>query len=295
MAAILQRAQRADISVSMNWDDLRIISAVRSEGTYAGAGARLRIDETTVSRRLARIERTLGVTLFEAMDGVRRPTSDCDVIAAHIEAMSRHVAEIGAVNKRVAGPVGRLRIASTNTIAEAVLAPQLPQLLRDNPGLTVHLTTSNENVNFSRWEADLAVRLRKPERGDFKILKLADFALYLFEPAGPTAGDPVVCCYPASLDFTPESKFLASRGLQAGARFVTDNIRAIRTLIENRNAVGVLPSYMCENLLADRRLKKTLLPRRREVWLLIQSHLQQSRPTRVVIEWLQATFQTAAQ
>jgi DNA-binding transcriptional LysR family regulator len=279
----------------MNWDDLRIIAAVRSEGTYAGAGARLRIDETTVSRRLARVERTLGVTLFEATDGTRKPTPDCDLIAAHIEAMSRHVAEIGAVNKRVDGPVGRLRVASTYTIAEAVLAPQLPLLLRDNPGLTVQLITSNENVNFSRWEADLAVRLRKPERGDFKILKLADFALYLFEPAGPATVDPVICCYPGSLDFTPESKFLASRGLQAGGRLVTDNIRAIRTLIETRNAIGILPAYMCENLLADRRLKKTLLPRRREVWLLIQSHLKGNRAARVVIEWLQAAFQTAGQ
>ena len=44
----------------MNWDDLRIIAAVRDEGTYAGASARLRIDETTVGRRLARIQRDLG-------------------------------------------------------------------------------------------------------------------------------------------------------------------------------------------------------------------------------------------
>ena len=53
----------------MNWDDLRIIAAVRDEGTYAGASARLRVDETTVGRRLARIQRDLGVPLFDAIDG----------------------------------------------------------------------------------------------------------------------------------------------------------------------------------------------------------------------------------
>ena len=61
----------------MNWDDLRIIAAVRDEGSYAGASARLRIDETTVGRRLSRIERALGLRLFEAADGVRRPTRQC--------------------------------------------------------------------------------------------------------------------------------------------------------------------------------------------------------------------------
>ena len=54
----------------MNWDDLRIIAAVRDEGTYAGASARLKIDETTVGRRLARVQRMLGLRLFEAVGRV---------------------------------------------------------------------------------------------------------------------------------------------------------------------------------------------------------------------------------
>ena len=105
----------------MNWDDLRIIAAVRDEGTYAGASARLRIDETTVGRRLSRIERALGLRLFEAADGVRRPTRQCEAVLAHVEAMAAHAAEIGRLSEGVEGPVGRLRIASTNTVAEQVL------------------------------------------------------------------------------------------------------------------------------------------------------------------------------
>ena len=62
----------------MNWDDLRIVAAIRDEGTFAGASARLRIDETTVGRRLRRIEKTLGVRLFEAADGLRKPTAQCE-------------------------------------------------------------------------------------------------------------------------------------------------------------------------------------------------------------------------
>jgi len=58
----------------MNWDDLKIISAVRNKGTYAKAGVDLRMDETTVARRLGRVQKTLGVTLFDAIDGVRKPT-----------------------------------------------------------------------------------------------------------------------------------------------------------------------------------------------------------------------------
>jgi DNA-binding transcriptional LysR family regulator len=276
----------------MNWDDLRIILAVREAGTYGGAAGYLRIDETTVSRRLGRIERSLGFALFEAVDGVRKPTPDCEMVASRVQEMARQVAEIGTVGRRLAGPVGRFRIASVNSIAEEVLAPGLAQLLTAHPGLTLQLLTSTEKVNFSRWQADLAVRLLKPERGDFTIQKLAETRLYFFEPAaaGTAAGDAVVCCYPVSLDRSPESHFLASRGLKDAARCITDNARVIRSLIGSHRAVGILPEYLCQELLADARLRATPLPRRRDTWLLVQPHLKGNRAARVVIDWIRQRF-----
>ena len=120
--------------MTMNWDDLRIVAAVRDAGTYAGAGARLRVDETTVGRRLARIERALGARLFEAIDGVRKPTAQCEAVLAHVQAMAHHVAEIGRVAESFAGLTGRFRIASTNAVAEEILSPRTSRLLIAKPG-----------------------------------------------------------------------------------------------------------------------------------------------------------------
>ncbi|WOH79217.1 LysR family transcriptional regulator [Bradyrhizobium sp. BEA-2-5] len=277
----------------MNWDDLRIIAAVRDEGTYAGASARLRIDETTVGRRLARIERALGLRLFEAVDGVRKPTRQCDMVLAHIEAMAARAEEIGRIGESLPGPVGRLRIASTSAIAEEVLAPRASEFLRAHPGLTLQFLTSSDNVKFSRWEADLAIRLRKPDKGDFAISKLAEVRSYFFEPATTTAGEAMLCAYPDELGGIPEMQFLRAKRLRA--RCVTDNVRVIRTMIQSHQAIGVLPEHSCGPLLADRSLRATLLPRRRDVWLLVQNHLKRDPATRVTIEWLRACFQDAAQ
>ncbi|MGX1352738.1 DNA-binding transcriptional LysR family regulator [Bradyrhizobium elkanii] len=277
----------------MNWDDLRIIAAVRDEGTYAGASARLRIDETTVGRRLARIEHALGLRLFEAVDGVRKPTRQCDMVLAHIEAMAAHAEEIGRIGESLPGPVGRLRIASTSAIAEEVLAPRASEFLRAHPGLTLRFLTSSDNVKFSRWEADLAIRLRKPDKGDFAISKLAEVRSYFFEPAATTAGEAMLCAYPDELGGIPEMQFLRAKRLRA--RCVTDNVRIIQTLIQSHHAVGVLPEHSCADLLTDRRLRATLLPKRRDVWLLVQNHLKRDAATRVTIDWLRACFQDAAQ
>lgn len=279
----------------MNWDDFRIIAAVKEEGTYAAASARLRIDETTVSRRLARVERSLGLRLFEAVDGLRKPTAQCEAVLAHIQAMARHVAEIGKVGEAMSGPVGRFRIACTSAMAEEVLSPHVCDLLSQNPGLTLHFLTSNENVNFSGWEADLAIRLRKPDKGDFTISKLADVQICFVEPAVAVEPAPVVCGYPAELDFTPESQFLKANGLQQGLRCITDNPRIIKTMIQSHRAVGILPHYMCGDLLADRRLRVTSLPKSRDAWLLVQNHLKRDPAARTLIDWIRGCFRRFSQ
>ncbi len=296
-AGILQRAPAilqattADAShCQMNWDDLRIIAAIRDEGTYAAAGARLRIDETTVGRRLARIERTLQLRLFDSIDGLRRPTRQCETILAHIQAMARHVADIEQAGNAVPGLAGRFRIASTNAVADEILAPRAGDLLVRNPGLSLHFLTSSGNVKFSRWQADLAIRLNKPEKGDFTIAKLGEFRLFLIEPASESEVKPLVCAYPEELGAIPETAFLKARGLQPQARCIADNLRVIRTLLKTHQAVGILPEYFCGELLSDRRLRATLLPRRRDVWLLVQNHLRRDPATRVVIDWIRDAF-----
>jgi DNA-binding transcriptional LysR family regulator len=68
----------------------------------------------------------------------------------------------------------------------------------------------------------------------------------------------------------------------------------IRALIASHQAIGVLPEYLCGDLLADRRLRATLLPRHRDVWLLVQNHLKRDTAARVVIDFLRDCFQEFA-
>jgi DNA-binding transcriptional LysR family regulator len=208
--------------------------------------------------------------------------------------MAAHAAEIGKLGDALPGPVGRFRIASTNAVAEEILSPRASPFLVENPGLALQFLASSENVRFSRWEADFAIRLRKPEKGDFAISKLGETRLYFIEPAAPDA-EPIVCAYPQELDLTPESQFLKAAGLQQRSRCVTDNVRVLRTLIREHRAVGVLPDFICKDLLADRRLRATLLPKGREVWLLVQNHLKRDAAARIVIDWIRDCFQAFAQ
>src|SRR5215510_14736457 len=76
-------------AMGINWDDLRILAAVQECGTYAAASKALRLDETTVGRRLSRLESSLGMKLLDAVDGRRRPTRAGQGLLRHLEAMTR--------------------------------------------------------------------------------------------------------------------------------------------------------------------------------------------------------------
>lgn len=278
----------------LNWDDLRILAAVCEYRTFSAACKKLDVDETTVARRVSRLERMLGVKLLDAIDGERRPTAACTEILLHTGAIACHVDGISRLTASMSkqGPAGAIRIATTNALAEEILAPRLSDFLTKHPGLTISLLTSTRSVNFSRWEADLAIRLRKPERGEYMISKLATIPLYFFEPVGPQGrrSPDLVCAYPHESDDTPETRFLIRRELQAKARCITGSGRVIRTLIASQRAMGILPLYLCSDLLADPALKATLLPQRREVWLLIQKHLGRDSVARTTIDWLRSCF-----
>jgi DNA-binding transcriptional LysR family regulator len=68
---------------------------------------------------------------------------------------------------------------------------------------------------------------------------------------------------------------------------------AALALIETRQAIGILPDYLCGRLLSDRRLRVTPLPRRRDIWLLVQNHLKRGRAARLVIDWIRRCFREA--
>jgi len=276
----------------MNWDDLRIALAVFQAGSYSAASHQLNVDETTVARRISRLERDLGVRLFEAVDGGRRPTEKGREVLASAKTIENQTGRIADIGRSESGHIGTYRIAATDSVAVQVLGPKTLDLLSDNPGLSISFMVSTENVDFSRWQADLAVRFKRPDKGEFVISKLGELTLHLLMPAN-SAPEQLMCAYPEDLDTTPESQFLTSRGLRSSARCLTKNLLVARSLIESGRCGGILPSFMCQDLLTDDRFSAEQLPEGRGVWLLIQPHLKEDETVRMLVEWLKDCFREA--
>jgi DNA-binding transcriptional LysR family regulator len=164
----------------LDWDDAQVFLAVARTGSLSGAARRLRVNHTTVARRLARLDESLGRPVFEkAADGYilteagRLALPEAEAME---EAAQRLVTRADASDE-VSGSV---RISAISSFIEHVVAPSLAGFVRAHPGLVIELAGEDRNVRLSRGEADIALRHGRPEAGQELTRRLCDVPYRLY-------------------------------------------------------------------------------------------------------------------
>ncbi|WP_425248635.1 LysR family transcriptional regulator [Chelativorans salis] len=148
-----------------SWDDLRYLLAVHRAGTLARAARVLGVNETTVARRLRTLEQSLTVKLLvRNASGHYEVTDVAQVLIGHAQVIEReNLAIEDAVGRASRKMAGTVRISSVPIVVNRILVPHLPELRDKYPLLTVELVPDSRNVDLTKREADLAVRLARPE------------------------------------------------------------------------------------------------------------------------------------
>lgn len=160
---------------ALRWDDLKILLAVIREGSFTAASERLGVEQSTVSRRIAALEESLDVVLFDRHRGGPKPTEVALAIRERLEridAEARGIAD--ALEARELEVRGRVRLALTESLAVHAVIPHLLSSLRsEHPGLAVDLVTSDQVADLTRRDADLAIRFFRPTDGDLVTKRVA--------------------------------------------------------------------------------------------------------------------------
>lgn len=151
----------------MTWSDLELFLAVDRGGSLSEAGRALGVKQSTVSRRLTDLEDRLGSALFvRGHEGVLATPLGASWREPALRAEQGVLDAYRATAQRLDGVTGEVRIATLLSIADLLLAPELPALLEDHPGLRVSMVATGEVADLGRLEADIAVRLFRPTAGD---------------------------------------------------------------------------------------------------------------------------------
>ena len=140
--------------------DLEMVSAVRQHGSLAQAAAALGVTPSAVTRRLAALEASLGVRLFQRTTRRVSPTAEGEAMGHRAAELLRGFQALEAeLRERQAEPSGPIRLASTFGFGRRWLGPALAAFQARHPAITVQLQLTERLPDLASEGYDGAVWL----------------------------------------------------------------------------------------------------------------------------------------
>ena len=193
-------------------DDLLLFARVAESGSFSRAAERVQLPKSTVSRRIAALEKRLGERLLQRTTRKLVITEFGQGVLDHARAMSEEVdAALAFALSRQARPGGRLRVSMPGDFASTALEKPLADFIRDYPDVSLELDLSPRRVDLIGENFDLAIRMGAlPDDAQLAARRLAMFTTGLY--AAPSLlrehGEPLA---PEALRTMP-ALMLLSRG-----------------------------------------------------------------------------------
>jgi len=167
------------------WDDFKILLALSRGGSVAAAARELHIDNSTVSRRLAALEDALGARLLIRGGREFAWTSEGRQAIESAEAMESAAAgAVRAVRTAKVDVSGTVRVSVAPAFVPILMRRMLPALRKDHPGLEVELLGAYHRVDLAKGEADVALRMARPEEADLVARRAFDVAWFVYASKG---------------------------------------------------------------------------------------------------------------
>jgi DNA-binding transcriptional LysR family regulator len=274
-----------------DWENIRHFLAVGRIGTLSGAARSLKVDHATVSRRLSALENEIKTRLVDRQPRACRLTP----IGQHVFELARAMEEDAYAIERFLdasrSPLnGKVTLSAPPILVTNFLVNHLADFRRANPGIQLSISSDIRPVSLSRREADIVVRLVRPEEHTSVVRKLGSvsFGLYASRDYAhlhdPAAWEFIA--YDAGFSGVPQQKWLMS---VAGERRIACEISDINShLAAARAGAGVagLPGFLAD---ADTKLQRVVHdgePFSRDIWMAVHRDLRRSPPIRAVMDFL---------
>ncbi|MFC3149675.1 LysR family transcriptional regulator [Litoribrevibacter euphylliae] len=143
----------------LNWDDLKYLVAVSRNESLAKAAEVLKVNHSTVFRRINNLEEALGAKVFiRGSDGYRLSELGMDILS-HAENIVDRVADIQLVlDNQNNGLYGQINLTVPHNFGYCFLPGYIREFQGLHPEIIVNLHVTNDDCNLSKREADLAIR-----------------------------------------------------------------------------------------------------------------------------------------
>lgn len=161
-------------------DDLLILLAVGRTGRYVLAAETLGLNHTTVSRRIAALEQTIGARVLTRVGAVWELTDRGREVLAAAEAVEAAVQSLGTPSGEQRDLDGVVRLSATDGFSAYIAAPAAAAVQRRHPGVSVEIIAATRRASQQRSSVDIEVVVGEPTVHRAQAIRLGDYCLALY-------------------------------------------------------------------------------------------------------------------
>ena len=277
----------------LHWDWLRSFEAVARHGSLTAAARSLGVSQSTVSRHLAFLEDASGSPLWERGSPIvltERGQVLLDAVRPMVDAA------LAARSALDAAPElrGVVTVTTVGEMVRWVLSRSRGGFYERHPQLRLRLLSDNSVSSLAAGEADIALRLARPERGDLIARKVGEEAFDFFaaedaalHPEVPWLG------LSGSLANIAEQRFAERAFGDRPPRLLLEDVEALAFAVQRGVGVAVLPCRLATRLPGLRRVRPSDVGAHdlgpvpsRSWWMIVHRHQQDVPKVRAVLDWL---------
>jgi DNA-binding transcriptional LysR family regulator len=239
------------------WDNLRCFVSSVETGSFTDTAKQLNLSVATVSRRLEKLESELGLRLLNRhVTGVEL-TAEGEIIYESLAGPADQFSQVERIAATLRDGVNLepVVISSTEPIISDILAPKLAEFLGTNADLRLTLSVSTANVSLSKREADIAIRLGRPQHDNLMTKRLPSLKLGLYASKAYLKGkDPCALNFESenflgmdnSFGDIPEAAWFSKHGLAHRLVLKSSSVRTLCAATIGGCGISLVPRFIAE-------------------------------------------------
>jgi DNA-binding transcriptional LysR family regulator len=270
---------------TLRWDDVRYFLELARQGSLTAAARVLAVEHSTVARRVAALEKRIGLRLFDRLPKSWSLTQEGDELLQHARRIEDEAHAFSRASLSVSTLRGVVRISAPPVFASHFLVPRLAGMRQRWPGITIEVIGEAREANLFRREADLALRMSRPTEPGLATRPLAEIGYGLY--AAPKWID----CpqeerefigYDDSLRDTPQQQWLEKKA--AGRAFVlrSNDLAALYQACRAGLGISALPHFLARDDQALMQIPGQGSPSSRSVWMVVHPDVRRSSRVKAV-------------
>lgn len=166
--------------MNANPDDLLVLLEVSRSAKFTTAAQALGLNHTTVSRRIAALEKSLGGRVLARAAGGWELTELGERAVRVAEQVEEVLATLGPGGRAPDPITGVVRMTATDGFSAYIAAPAVARLRRAHPGLSVEVVTMTRRALQQRSGLDIEVVVGEPQVHRAEAVRLGEYMLGMY-------------------------------------------------------------------------------------------------------------------